>query len=402
MAESAPKIRKLILRNFKGFREAELNLSDFTVLVGTNASGKSNVRDAFRFLHGIARGYPIADVFGEKWIEGGSLQWRGIRGGIRDACFNGRDSFKVDVEVMTGKTKVTVYTVEVGIAGAQPLVLSEKLTHGRFTVFDVPTPRAPFGGLARAGWPVLTSRPASLRPSLWQRSTTGRLVAALESIRFLELSPEAMRTPSIPGQLILGDRGENLSSVLLAICGEPSRKETLLEWLRQLTPMDVVDLQFVSDAAGRVLVAFVEPGGRVTSALSASDGTLRFLALLAAFLAPDPARLYFFEEIDTGLHPSRLHLLVDLVESQTGRGVSQVVATTHSPQLLGALSESSLNAATLAYRVPGSSDQRLVRIMDLPDAARVIREHDIARLHTMGWLEDAVTFAASSSDSKAV
>ncbi len=40
------------LRDFKNVRQAKLRLGPFTLLVGTNASGKSNLRDACRFLHG--------------------------------------------------------------------------------------------------------------------------------------------------------------------------------------------------------------------------------------------------------------------------------------------------------------------------------------------------------------
>jgi predicted ATPase len=393
----APKIRKLSLRHFKGFRQAELNLSDFTVLVGTNASGKSNLRDAFRFLHGIARGYSLPDVFGEKWVEGGVLQWRGIRGGVREARFDGASSFSVAVETESGDS--FQYAIEIGVRRGLPFVVREQLDRRGLHVLKA-EPRTDRLAPEEALMPYLTRKSVSLTPRLL-RLHRRRLefISALESIRFLDLSPETLRMPSIPGQTVLGDRGENLSSVLLAICDDSSRKEALLEWVRQLTPMDVVDFKFVFDAAGRVLVTFVEPGGRVTSALSASDGTLRFLAIVSAFLTPEPARLYFFEEIDTGLHPSRLHLLVDLIESHTARGNTQVIATTHSPQLLGVLSERSLEAATLAYRVPGTDDQRLVRVMDLPDAARVLRQHDIARLQATGWLEDAVSFAA---DSKAV
>jgi hypothetical protein len=68
-------IKSVRLTNFKNFQDAELSLGKLTLLVGTNASGKSNLRDAFRFLHGIGRGYSLAEIFGEKWGEGGELQW---------------------------------------------------------------------------------------------------------------------------------------------------------------------------------------------------------------------------------------------------------------------------------------------------------------------------------------
>jgi len=54
--------RELQLTNFKNFRDATLELGPFTVLVGANASGKSNLRDAFRFLHGIGRDYGLTEI----------------------------------------------------------------------------------------------------------------------------------------------------------------------------------------------------------------------------------------------------------------------------------------------------------------------------------------------------
>ena len=95
--------------------------------------------------------------------------------------------------------------------------------------------------------------------------------------------------------------------------------------------MDVSDFDFREGPDGKVHLMLQERSGKEISAHSASDGTLRFLAMLAALLGPDPARLYFFEEIDNGIHPSRLNLLIDLIEQQTAKGEIQVIATTHSP-----------------------------------------------------------------------
>ena len=51
-------ITSLRLVNFKNFADETLCVGPFTVIVGANASGKSNIRDAFRFLHGIGGGTP--------------------------------------------------------------------------------------------------------------------------------------------------------------------------------------------------------------------------------------------------------------------------------------------------------------------------------------------------------
>ena len=47
-------IVSLQLRDFKNFGNQTLDMGPFTVIVGANASGKNNLRDAFRFLHGLS------------------------------------------------------------------------------------------------------------------------------------------------------------------------------------------------------------------------------------------------------------------------------------------------------------------------------------------------------------
>ena len=88
-------IRALHLRDFKSFCDVEVPLGPFTLVVGTNASGKSNLRDALRFLHGVGLGYSLADIFGDKYGAGGVRQWAGIRGGIKEAARQGRPAFEV-------------------------------------------------------------------------------------------------------------------------------------------------------------------------------------------------------------------------------------------------------------------------------------------------------------------
>ena len=222
------------------------------------------------------------------------------------------------------------------------------------------------------------------------RALSRSVLHELRDFWFLDLSPTQMRIPSPPGQTALGDQGENLSSVLAAICVDASLKQVLLEWVRKLTPMDVDDLIFDQDAAGRLLLRLVEKDGRSFSALSASDGTLRFLAILASLFGPAPASLYFIEEIENGIHPTRLGLLVDLIEHQTKRLGIQIVATSHSPQLLQVLSEESLRSCSLVYRLPDHPDAKIKPILEIPNARRVIEEQPVWVLHASSWFEDVM------------
>ena len=93
-------LTKLTLERFKNFKKTELILGPITSLIGTNASGKSNIRDAFRFLHGIGRGYTLPEIMGEKRGEGGELQWSGIRGGTRESTYFQADTFTLAIELI--------------------------------------------------------------------------------------------------------------------------------------------------------------------------------------------------------------------------------------------------------------------------------------------------------------
>ena len=77
-------ITSLRLIDFKNFADETLRVGPFTVIVGANASGKSNIRDAFRFLHGVGRGYTLAEILGGKYGAGGQMEWDSIRGAANE------------------------------------------------------------------------------------------------------------------------------------------------------------------------------------------------------------------------------------------------------------------------------------------------------------------------------
>jgi ABC-type enterochelin transport system ATPase subunit len=86
-------LKKLILENWKSFRYAELPLDPLTVLIGTNASGKSNVVEALEFLQRIANGENIETALaGDKTLPS-------IRGGVELAVRKGENEFSLKVLV---------------------------------------------------------------------------------------------------------------------------------------------------------------------------------------------------------------------------------------------------------------------------------------------------------------
>ena len=160
--------------------------------------------------------------------------------------------------------------------------------------------------------------------------------------------------------------------------------------------MDVHDFEFPTDpTTGHVQLVFCERNGNKVSAYSASDGTLRFLAMLAALLGTNRAGLYVFEEIDNGIHPSRQQLLIDLIEGHTASGDYQVITTTHSPDLIELVGTDTFNSTSVVFRGPDTGNAEIHPLAELPNAGRLRQSQGLGRLHRSGWMENAVLFERS-------
>ena len=103
--------------------------------------------------------------------------------------------------------------------------------------------------------------------------------------------------------------------------------------------------------------------------------------------------MYFFEEIDNGIHPARLHLLIDLIESQTKSNGIQVITTTHSPEMLNLINDDTFKNTSVVYRDEESSDAVIRPAADLPNAKRLRKSKGLGPLHSTGWMEDMLAFA---------
>ena len=400
-------ITSLRLVDFKNFRDATLGVGSFTVIVGANASGKSNIRDAFRFLHGIGRGYTLAEIAGGRYGPGGQQEWEPIRGATTEIAGLGQPGVILGVEL----SKDVRYSIQATLdppgsdRTGEFRVNKEELVEGSQPVFRLHGRPGDEGELrmastdvrirVRRNQPALTQIHEQAQVAPAARECARRVTKALASMRFLDLTPDRMRQPAFPSQTVLGDRGENLPSVLRDVCADPQYKRILIDWIDELSPAGVKNLEFRdSPFRGRVELGIREENDLVVSADSASDGTLRLLGVLAALLGKDPAGLYFFEEIENGIHPARLWLLIDLIEKWTVKADIQVVTTTHSPTLLCGANDDTFEHTSVVWREEHAARApAIIRpLADLPDARSLRKSQGLDRLHHSGWMETALAF----------
>lgn len=421
-------ISSLRLTNFKNFADESIRVGPFTVIVGANATGKSNLRDAFRFLHGIGRKYTLAEIVGGKTGTGGQREWEPIRGGMNELIRFGCESFELELKMQV-ENDTFEYFIEVGIDASHSdklKVLQEYFMVSDLMIYDSHPYQDPirtqdddtqfFIRLSKTrsqrkyGSRIAFSREKPVASQIYEsqnknvlrthRSPVIRLLESLQRIKFLEPVPAQMRIPTLPGMTTLGDRGENLPTVLMNVCNNNRDRSFIAEWIRELTPMDVRDFEFLKDPSGLIHLMIRDGDNKRVSAYSASDGTLRFLSMLAILFDQSAAYTYFFEEIESGLHPSRIQLLLNLIQEQTQSRDVQVVTTTHSSDLLSMLSDDAFGNASIVARIGESSDAIIRPVSGLHRIQKLRASQGLGRLLASGWMEDALTFteAEDSTD----
>ena len=116
------------------------------------------------------------------------------------------------------------------------------------------------------------------------------------------------------------------------------------------------------------------------SAAHLSDGTIRFMAILALLLSPTPPPLICIEEPELGLHPDAVTLLADVLVQASAR--TQLIVTTHSDQLVSALTDHANSVLVCEYR--GGTILRRVEPDQLRDWLEKYRLGEIWRIGELG------------------
>jgi predicted ATPase len=200
----------------------------------------------------------------------------------------------------------------------------------------------------------------------------------------VSLVPQSMGAP-VPqhrtgGQVRLNKEGANLADYLLNIRRlDQAVFDGIVETLQHVLPY-AKDLQpsLTSELERTVYLQLSEANYKVPGWLL-STGTLRILAFLALFRHPSPPPLILIEELENGLDPRTLHLLVDEIRTLVESRRSQVIVTTHSPYLLDLLE---LSHIVMVERIAGQPT--FTRPADQKALQRWARDFSPGRLYTMG------------------
>ncbi len=407
-------IDRIVIENFKSLRKVDLKLGRMNLFIGSNASGKSNFFDALRVLQGIGNGFTISEILDGKPRSATTEVWEGVRGGSAKARLASARPDD-DVRLMVGGhlDPAVAWEYELSFDPAEGKVTSERLKAGGDLYNSTaiapaqrsePTLKVRYRGGEQARPPHLLferSRPVltqfargngNSRVKKPHADVAGRIALLLANMQRLDPSPSVLRSYSQAQQIArMGERGENFAALVNAIGKDPMTKDAYLSWLRQLRPAEVDDVGTLAGAVGEPLFMLKEHGrSEPFPATVLSDGTLRFAAITAAFFQGDMPGVMTIEEIENGIHASRVRLLVDLLRSRAAAGRTQVMATTHSPIVLAWLTEAEYASTFFCKRDEGSGESRICALPEVPHFMDTVRKQPIADLFAEGWLEAAL------------
>ncbi|MCC7491080.1 MAG: AAA family ATPase [Fimbriimonadaceae bacterium] len=391
-------LTRIEIDGFKSFQGFSLDLLPFTILVGQNAAGKSNLFDALHLLSLLAT-QPLNEAFSA--VRGGPFglfdsalrdaEEAGVRFAVEvllprtvtdsagAACVLNRTRVRYEVEVRriqtaTGPRLVVSHERAVTLRkgddrwAPSTAVPERYLLYQRRKTFLEPQQDQPEASLPE---PAARHRPAAIEIS--QDGSQGRrrtvypthatvlsgaitpdfphllaLRETLRSWRFLHFDPRALRrSSSVLAAGPLEPDGANLPTVLHRLRDVEPASNSFPALEAQLTALipGVTGLDVLPDPDQREyrLVVRMRDEGPVPAAL-ASDGTLRVTALLAMLHDPLYGALVCFEEPENGIHPARLRDLVGLLAVHVawpdddpdlpGQPWRQILLSSHSPVVL--------------------------------------------------------------------
>jgi predicted ATPase len=325
-------LRHVTLENIFSFKKTTVELRGLNVLIGPNAVGKSNLIEAISLLQAAPVNLNLAIL---------------RLGGVRVVCSLAVPSPVAAIwcDAIVGD-KAVRYQLEFSEQAAGFMILRERLTSDQGGLaselyFNRP-PESVFFGFDPVGKRIqsnesvfaLYKSPADETPI----TNVGQHFEAIRIYREFRTTRDSEARKGVSTSTnkdFLDDQGDNLALVLLDMDFKGLHDKIRAYLSRFCDRFNDVKVRL----DGPIAKTYIEESGLLEPLASwrLSDGTLKFLCLLAVLLERDPPPLICIEEPEVGLHPEAIQIVAEALVDASER--TQLVVTTHSEALIDALSD---------------------------------------------------------------
>lgn len=381
---------------------AELPLEPLNVLIGPNASGKSNLIEVLSLL--AAAPFDLQEPI----RKGGGVRdwlWKGDSGTPTakvEVTFRPQRPFRYRLSFTGTSDRFTmvdevVEDEKTGPSGEAPNFYYRYKQGGSVIKVVAPTETSPSEGVppppvddrleqvlpmeeVDQGQSILSQRrDRRAYPELWGMSMVFRFTHFYRELVLSRDAPVRLpQNPDLPQSYLMED-ASNLSVVLSSLLNQPDVKERILERMRDFYPSfrDVT----ATVNGGTVQIFFHERGLRhPVPATRLSDGSLRYLCLLAILCNPNLAWVVCLEEPELGLHPDVIPEVAKLLVEASSR--SQIFVTTHSDVLVDALTDTP-EAVIVCEKEEGAT---VMRRLDAEELKPWLEEYRLGEMWTRGQI----------------
>lgn len=396
-------IREIKLKNWKSFEQSTLYIDSLTFIIGTNASGKSNILDALSFLYNSAKGVPINEI--AQYTRGG-IDWM-IRKGFNEFSLSvviGHNEDNLIYSISCRKNDNSLQLASESLELHTPKTNKSRMLFTTDTISE------------NASFPAIPIRFYQEKPGRQKRLDLNRqtsilyqienLVAVkkvkesamlvqneLKGIFILNPIPNHMRDYSPLSERLNPDAG-NIAGLLAGMDSEDQKRieAELTKYVRPLPEKDIKRIwaekvgRFESDAMLYCEEEWVSGEKIEIDARSMSDGTLRFIAIVVALLTGKIGSLLVIEEVDNGLHPSRAQELVNVLKVLGEKSKIDIICTTHNPVLIDALGHEMIPFISYVTRSNDTGCSVINLLEDKQNLAKLMATGSVGDLMTEGAL----------------
>ncbi|HOV21955.1 MAG TPA: AAA family ATPase [bacterium] len=357
-------IKKIKLSNFKSFRDMEINLGKFNVLIGANASGKSNFIQIFRFLKDIKNfglDNAISMQGGIEYLRNMNIgssdnfslevisdqvymrpfmakkpEKKFIRAGVYETIYNFTIKFrKRGLGVETEEQIVQKFNIEV----QQERIGKEKKKEiGEITISKingkinvVPSKLPNEISTDDIIPPFLTIEQNKQKSLLLERVTSFIMPPIFSDISIYDFDPKIIkRATPITGKAELEEDGSNLAIILKNIIENKENKRKFFNLVQDLLPfVDNLNVEKFVDKSLFFKLKETYSKKEYLPASLISDGTVNIIALIIA-LYFEKKPITIIEEPERNIHPYLISKVVEMMKDVT----TQVIVTTHNPEIV--------------------------------------------------------------------
>lgn len=370
-------IDRFAVRNYKGLRHVELQLTPIHVLIGPNDSGKSSILEA---LEALSRSvdFPLAQSFPGRWL-GEDLCWqRKVENQIElEATLNGDgEAMKYACVLSTLKGERQLHREgETYVLSGERQDVAPAWRPSETAVHCYMRGQRPQGHESHGSFLQRIHEKLSGVQSYRWDSRFLSLPAASDSKKRFRMDRNGFGLARCLDDILGYDRRifDTLENQFIRIFPHFKAIRLLPEPAYSSQPDPTNDVPLLQPREGKGL-RFETDADVMLPAPQVSDGVLLVLAYLTVLYLPEPPRLLLVEEPENGIHPHRLTevmgILKQLVEGQTH---TQIVLTTHSPHMRD---EFEPEEVTLCQRRPNGS----IATTRLSDSPSVKRQLDVFTL----------------------